>query len=264
MRRLEGVRVAVLAADGFEEVELTKPWKALEKAGAELELVSLRPGRLRGMHFIWRGDKRKADRTVFTADPADYDALYVPGGFVNPDLLRQSRRALAFVRAFELEGKPIATMCHGPQVLISAGLVRGRRLASWPGIRDDVFHAGGVWTDEPVVVDANWISSRSPLDLREFSKAMVEFFARRIEVRRPSLYRRIRPAIGTGLAVGGLVALAERYLRERSTPARERGPRLVATTRRTVHIERPAAPPTDVERTEVTIVEPASAAYPRH
>ena len=164
---LEGVRIAVLAADGFEQVEVTRPVKALEKHGATVEIVSLRPGSIQGMNLLYPGKKIRVDRTVFTADPDAYDALHIPGGFINPD----------FVRAFEAAGKPISTICHGPWVLISAGLVEGRRLASWPGIKDDVRNAGGVWVDEAVVHDRNWVSSRSPLDLPAFDKAIVEHFA---------------------------------------------------------------------------------------
>src|SRR5438270_5229141 len=152
-KRLEGVRVAVLAADGIEQVEVTLPRRALKKAGADVRIISLRPGRIRGINFIWRGRKMPVDDTVFNARPEDYGALYLPGGFVNPDLLRQSERVRDFVRQFEATGRPIATMCHGPEVLISSGLARGRRLASWPGIADDVRNAGATWDDEPVVRD---------------------------------------------------------------------------------------------------------------
>lgn len=176
-KTLEGVRVAVLAADGFEQVEVTLPIRALEKAGATVELVSLRPGRIRGMNLLSPGRKLKVDRTVFTADPASYGALYLPGGFASPDFLRQSHEALRFVQAFEREGKPIAAMCHGPWLLVSAGLVRGRRLTSWPGIKDDVQNAGGLWENAPVVGDGSWISSRDPHDIPAFERAMVSLFA---------------------------------------------------------------------------------------
>ncbi|WP_284351434.1 type 1 glutamine amidotransferase domain-containing protein [Roseisolibacter agri] len=176
-QELDGVRIAVLAADGFEQVEVTRPVKALEKHGAEVEIVSLRPGSIQGMNLLYPGKKIDVDRTVFTADPAAYDGLHIPGGFINPDFVRQSDEALEFVRAFEAAGKPIATICHGPWVLVSAGLVRGRRLTSWPGIKDDVRNAGGVWVDSPVVHDRNWVSSRGPQDLHAFDKAIVEHFA---------------------------------------------------------------------------------------
>jgi len=142
-KRLQGVRVAVLAADGFEQVEVTVPVRALRREGADVRIISLRPGRIRGMNFLWRGRKLPVDATVFTARPEDYGALLLPGGFVNPDLLRQSEQAREFVRKMDQLGRPIATLCHGPEVLISAGLVRGRRLTSWPGVADDIPNAGG-------------------------------------------------------------------------------------------------------------------------
>src|SRR4051794_24057303 len=144
-KRLTGVRVAVLAADGFEQVEVTWPRRALEMAGADVRIISLRPGRLRGVNFIWRGRKVSVDDVITDARPDDYGALYLPGGFVSPDLLRQSERVRDFVRQFEATGRPIATMCHGPEVLISSGLVKGRVLASWPGIADDLRNAGATW-----------------------------------------------------------------------------------------------------------------------
>src|SRR3954453_18520502 len=172
-KRLQGVRVAVLAADGFEQVEGTAPMRALRREGADVRIVSLRPGRIRGMNFLWRGRKLPVDDTVFRARADDYGALLLPGGFVNPDLLRQSEHAKAFVRRIEELGRPIATLCHGPEVLISAGLVRGRKLTSWPGIADDVRNAGGDWQNDAVVRDGHWVASRSPLDLVPFCAAML-------------------------------------------------------------------------------------------
>jgi len=174
---LDGVRIAVLAADGFEQVEVTRPAKALEKRGAEVEIVSLRPGSIQGMNLLVPGKKIDVDRTVFTADADDYHGLHIPGGFINPDFIRQSDRALDFVREFEAAHKPISTICHGPWVLISARLVEGRRLTSWPGIKDDVLNAGGEWVNEAVVHDENWVSSRGPQDLHAFDKAIVAHFA---------------------------------------------------------------------------------------
>src|ERR687893_2431575 len=136
-QHLAGIRVAILAADGFEQVELTQPRKTLQRHGALTEVVSLRPGSILGMNLLLPGKKEKVDRTIFDASPDDYDALLIPGGFVNPDFLRQSDRVMEFVRAFDRAGKPIATLCHGPWVLVSAGLVGGRRLACWGGVKDD-------------------------------------------------------------------------------------------------------------------------------
>ena len=178
--KLRGLRVAALAADGFEQVELTIPMKALRKAGATVEVVSLRPGAIRGMNLLFPGKKVHVDRLVAKADPAAYDALLLPGGFINPDFLRQSDAALAFVRAFDQAGKPIAVICHGPWVLGSAGLVSGRRLTSWPGIKHDLINAGALWEDRAVVRDGNWVSSRGPHDLRKFKKAVIELFAERM------------------------------------------------------------------------------------
>ena len=144
-KRLQGLQVAALVADGFEQVELTFPKSRLEKEGATVEVISLRPGSVRGMNLLYPGKKVHVDRTIFTATASDYDALLQPGGFINPDFLRQSESALEFVREFDRAGKPIAVICHGPWVLVSAGLVRGRRLTSWPGIKDDVMNAGGMW-----------------------------------------------------------------------------------------------------------------------
>ena len=176
-KRLEGLRVAVLAVDGFEQVEVTIPMRALRREGADVRIVSLRPGRIRGMNFLFRGKKLPVDDTVARARPEEeYGALLLPGGFVNPDLLRQSQQALAFVRRFDALERPIATLCHGPEVLISAGLIQGRRLTSWPGIADDVRNAGGTWEDSAVVRDRNWVASRSPLDLVPFCRAMIDLF----------------------------------------------------------------------------------------
>ncbi len=175
-KRLQGLRVAVLAVDGFEQVEVTIPMRALRRAGADVRIVSLRPGRIRGMNFLFRGKKLPVDDLVSRARPDEYGALLLPGGFVNPDLLRQSKDALQFVRQFDALERPIATLCHGPEVLISAGLVEGRRLTSWPGIADDIRNAGGTWENGAVVRDRNWVASRSPLDLVPFCNAMIDLF----------------------------------------------------------------------------------------
>jgi deglycase len=184
-QRLDGKRIAALAGDGFELIELLVPRKALEAAGATVDLVSLHSGRIRGMNLTEPSRRLRVDRVVDDADPADYDALLIPGGFIGPDFVRQSETARAFVRQFDATGKPIATLCHGPWVLVSAGVVADRRLASWPGIRDDVVNAGGTWRDEPLVRDANWVSSRGPQDLHAFVPAMIELFASGEQQRSP-------------------------------------------------------------------------------
>ena len=180
---LEGLRVAVLAADGFEQVELTSPVEDLEDRGAEVDIISIRPGRIRGVNGMYPGKKVKVSYTLEEVGAEDYDALLLPGGFVNPDALRQNDRVLDFVSAFNSRGKPIAAICHAPWVLISAGMVSGRRLTSWPGIKHDVLNAGGLWADEPVVRDRNWVSSRGPHDLPVFNQAVAELFAEYVPVR---------------------------------------------------------------------------------
>src|SRR3954454_16204121 len=146
-RRLAGRRIAVLAADGFEKVELTVPMRALQLAGAKVDIISLRHGRIRGVNLHEPASRVGVDKTVEEANPDAYDALLLPGGFINPDLLRQSKRARDFVRAFDTAGKPIASLWHGRWVLASAGLLQGRTLTSWPGVRDDLVNAGATWLD---------------------------------------------------------------------------------------------------------------------
>lgn len=174
---LKGTRIAALAADGFEKVELTVPMRALQLAGAKVDVISLRHGRIRGVNLHEPASRVHVTKTVQEADPADYDGLLLPGGFINPDLLRQSSAAREFVRAFDAAGKPIATLCHGPWVLASAGLLKGRTMTSWPGIRDDLVNAGAVWVDAPVVRDGNLLTSRGPQDIVPFVRAVKELFA---------------------------------------------------------------------------------------
>jgi protease I len=212
-KSLDGIRIAVLAADGFEQVEVTRPIKALRKHGAEPEVVSLRPGSIQGVNLLAPGKKLDVDRTLAAADPESYEGLFIPGGLVSPDSLRQSERALEFVRAFDRVGKPIATICHGPWVLISAGLVGGRRLTSWPGIKDDVRNAGGQWVDEEVVRDANLVSSRGPQDLAAFDDAIVSHFAE--HAGRP-VERGAGDAAWGRWVVGGLAAAAAGYAARRA------------------------------------------------
>ncbi|MGY1740596.1 MULTISPECIES: type 1 glutamine amidotransferase domain-containing protein [unclassified Blastococcus] len=176
-RRLDGRRLAALVADGFEKVELIVPLRALQKAGAEVDVVSLRRGRIRGVNLHMPASRVRVDRTIDQADPGAYDGLLLPGGFINPDLLRQSAQAREFVRAFAASDKPIATLCHGPWVLASAGLVGGRTLTSWPGIRDDLVNAGATWLDQELVRDGNLITSRGPQDMAAFVPGILDAFA---------------------------------------------------------------------------------------
>ncbi|MGY1738661.1 type 1 glutamine amidotransferase domain-containing protein [Geodermatophilus sp. SYSU D00684] len=177
-RRLKGRTLAALAADGFEKVELIVPLRALKAAGAEVDVVSLRRGRIRGVNLHMPAGRVRVDKTIEEADPGDYDGLLLPGGFINPDLLRQSAPAREFVRAFAASDKPIATLCHGPWVLASAGLVDGRTLTSWPGIRDDLVNAGATWLDQELVRDGNLTTSRGPQDMAAFIPGMLDAFAK--------------------------------------------------------------------------------------
>ena len=176
-QKLGGKKIGILAGDGFEYAELAVPMAALKAAGAQVEVISLHEGRIRGMNLTEPTRTVHVDRLVHHATVNDYDGLLIVGGFVGPDFVRQSAGARSFVRAFDQAFKPIATLCHGPWVLISAGCVNGRRLASWPGVRDDIVNAGGIWRDEPLVRDRNWVSSRSPADLTAFVPAIIELFA---------------------------------------------------------------------------------------
>jgi protease I len=175
--RLQGRRVAILAADGFEMVELVVPQIALRAQGAKADVVSLRRGRIRGVNLHEPARRVRVTKTLAEANPDEYDALLIPGGFINPDLLRQSEPARAFVQAFDRAQKPIATLCHGPWLLASAELTRGRTLTSWPGIRDDVVNAGATWLDQELVQDRNWVSSRGPQDMKAFVRGMIELFS---------------------------------------------------------------------------------------
>jgi protease I len=176
-RRLSGRKIAALAADGFEKVELVIPLRALQLAGAKVDVVSLRRGRIRGVNLHMPASRVGVDKVVTDTEPAAYDGLLLPGGFINPDLLRQSAAARDFVRAFDHDGKPIVTLCHGPWVLASAGLLNGRTLTSWPGIRDDLVNAGADWLDREVVRDHNLVTSRGPQDMKAFLSAMLDIFA---------------------------------------------------------------------------------------
>ena len=175
-RQLDGKKVAILVTDGFEQVEMTKPREALDEAGAEAKIVSPKPGKIQGMNHADKGDKFDVDQTLDEARPEEFDALLIPGGLMNPDALRSNDDALEFTRHFFREGKPVAAICHGPWVLIDAGVVRGRTLTSWPAIKTDVKNAGGKWINEEVVVDNGLVTSRKPDDIPAFNKKMVEEF----------------------------------------------------------------------------------------
>ena len=170
------MKVAVLATDGVEQVELDRPWQALEEAGAEPVLVSLDKGTITAYDHIDKADTKKVDTTVSSADPDDYAALVLPGGVINGDFVRADADAVAFVTAFFESGKPVAAICHAPWVLAEADVVRGRRMTSWPSLQTDLRNAGAEWVDEEVVIDGNLITSRNPDDLDAFGAAIVEQF----------------------------------------------------------------------------------------
>lgn len=174
---LTGKRVAILATDGVEQVELTQPRQALEGAGASTMVVSPRDGTIKGwQHDKW-GDQIKVDIPLSQARASEFDALLIPGGVMNPDTLRMDKSAVDFVRSFFSEGKPVAAICHGPWLLVEAGVLRGRSVTSWPSLQTDIRNAGGDWTDREVVTDEGLVTSRKPEDIPAFSKKMIEEFA---------------------------------------------------------------------------------------
>src|SRR3954471_18415020 len=173
---LKGKRVAILAADMVERAELVEPRKALEDAGAETHLVSMKPGEIRAFEHFEPADSHRVDKTIEEVQADDYDALLVPGGVGNPDQLRGDENVVAFVRDFFEAGKPVAAICHAPWVLVEADVVRGRKLTSWPTLQTDIRNAGGNWVDEQVVVDAGLVTSRKPDDIPAFNKKMIEEF----------------------------------------------------------------------------------------
>jgi len=177
MPNLENKRVAFLAADMVEQVELTEPWKAVEEAGGNPELVSLEQGEIQGFDHYDKADTFEVDRTVDEVSVDEYDALVLPGGVGNPDTLRTNEDAVSFVRDFVESGKPVGVICHGPWTLVEADVLRGRTLTSWPSIETDIRNAGGNWVDEEVVTDGNITSSRKPDDLPAFCRTIVEQFA---------------------------------------------------------------------------------------
>jgi protease I len=175
--QLEGKRIAILAADGVEQVELVEPRRALEEAGAETELVSLKEGEILAFNHLDHGDRLPVDRAVKVASADDYDGLLVPGGVANPDFLRADADAMRFVSDFATARKPIASICHGPWVLVETGIVRGRTVTSWPSLRTDIRNAGGTWVDEEVHVEQGLVTSRKPDDIPAFSAKAIEEFA---------------------------------------------------------------------------------------
>ena len=175
---LQGRKIAFLATDGVEQVELTEPLKAVKEAGAETHLISIKPGQIQGFNHFDKGDTFPVDKTASEVSASDYDALVLPGGVANPDQLRTNKDAVRFVREFFEQGKPVAAICHGPWTLVEADVVRGRTLTSWPSLQTDIRNAGGEWVDKEVVVDGNLVTSRKPDDLPAFKREMLKLFAR--------------------------------------------------------------------------------------
>jgi protease I len=175
--QLDGMRIAILATDGFEQAELLEPRKALDAAGAETEVVSPKEGKIKGWNHKDWGDEVKVDLSLEDADPAEYDALLLPGGVMNPDSLRMQPEAVSFVKSFFDSGKPVAAICHGPWTVIEAGAVKGYRLTSWPSLKTDIQNGGGEWVDKEVVVDDNLVTSRKPDDIPAFNREVLKLFA---------------------------------------------------------------------------------------
>ncbi len=178
MENIKGMRVAILIEDGFEQVEMVEPRKALDQAGAKTSIVSPRNGQVRGWNFTDWSDSFPVDVALDRARPQDFDALLLPGGVMNPDSLRLQPKAVAFAKAFFDAGKPVAVICHGPWTVIETGAARGRRIASWPSLKTDLRNAGAEWVDQEVVVDGNLVSSRKPDDIPAFIRAMIGLFSK--------------------------------------------------------------------------------------
>jgi protease I len=171
---LQGKRVAFLATDGVEQIELTEPWKALKDAGAALELISIKSGAIQGVNGMEMADRFPVDKTVLEAKADQYDALVLPGGVANPDKLRIDQDAVKFVDRFFEAGKPVGAICHGPWMLVEANRVRGRTVTSWPSLKTDIRNAGGNWIDAEVNVDNGMVTSRKPADIPAFSRKLIE------------------------------------------------------------------------------------------
>ena len=192
---IDGMKVAFLATDGVEQVELTEPWKAVEEAGATAELVSLEPGEVQAFNHLDKGDTFTADKAVKDASADDYDGLVLPGGVANPDFLRSDEDAVRFVRSFVEAKKPVGAICHGPWTLVEADVIKGRTLTSWPSLQTDIRNAGATWVDEEVHVDQGLVTSRKPDDLPAFNAKVIEEVAEGRHERAPE------PA-GTGAGTG--------------------------------------------------------------
>jgi len=177
-RELNGIRVAILATDGFEQSELTEPRRALDAAGADTAVISPKTGKIRGWSKKEWGEEVAVDQTLENADPTKFDALVLPGGVMNPDSLRMQPKAVAFVKAFFDAQKPVGAICHGPWTVVESGAAKGHKMTSWPSLKTDIQNSGGSWVDEEVVVDGNLVTSRKPDDIPAFNRELLKLFAR--------------------------------------------------------------------------------------
>jgi protease I len=176
-KQLKNLKVAIIVADGFEQVEMTEPRKALEEAGAKTTLISIKDGLVKGWNQTEWGNEFTVDKTIDQVKPDEFNALLLPGGVMNPDKLRADQNVLKFVKTFVESGKPVASICHGPWTLAEAGVLKGKKVTSYHSIKTDLINAGANWVDEPVVVDQGLVTSRKPDDIPQFNKKMLEEFA---------------------------------------------------------------------------------------
>jgi len=183
-KQLSGLKVAAITTDGVEQVELLEPKKALEEAGAQVLVVAPKAGKVQGFKHHDKADQIPVDLTLDQADPADFDAVLLPGGVINADALRMEKKAQEIVRQIDRRGNPIAVICHGPWLLISAGLTRGHIMTSWPTLQDDIRNSGAGWEDREVIRDRNWVSSRKPDDIPAFNREVIKLFSEAVQKQR--------------------------------------------------------------------------------
>lgn len=177
-QQLNGIRVAILATDGFEQSELLEPRKALDQAGADTNIISITEGEIKGWNHKDWGQSVAVDNLLDSASAENFDALLLPGGVMNPDTLRMNPKAVAFVKAFFASQKPVAAICHGPWMIVEAGEAKGRTLTSWPSLKTDIENAGGTWVDRETAVDGNLITSRNPKDIPAFNREILNLFSK--------------------------------------------------------------------------------------
>jgi deglycase len=179
-KQLSGLKVAAITTDGVEQVELLEPKKALESAGAQVLVIAPKAGKVQGYKHHDKADQIPVDLTLDQADPADFDAVLLPGGVINADALRIEKKAQEIVRQVDQRGNPIAVICHGPWLLVSAGITRGHTITSWPTLKDDIINSGANWEDRDVIRDRNWVSSRKPADIPAFNREVISLFSQAV------------------------------------------------------------------------------------